>query len=204
MNCNCGLPWCLTGKESACQCRRCRFDPWSRKIPWRRKWQLTSVFMPGKSYRQRSLAGYRPWGCKRIQHNLATKQQHCFCWVRSLYAKFKTKGQNKTLGQRGEGQRGEGVNTVWMCDLPVSTPSSRPPPAKSPCAWHRQPSLSVPMAKRAGFGSISEITMLQEWTKSPLCTGQTFLEHYPGLSPSPSKENSDGLYILGKSFRDSS
>ena len=151
--------------------------------------------MPGKSHGQRSLVGYRPWGRKRIQHNLATKQQqHWICWVRALCAKFKTKGQNKTLGQRGEGQRGEGVNTVWMCDLPVSTPSSRPPPAKLPCAWHRQPSLSVPKTKRAGFGSISEITMLQEWTKSPLCTGQTFLEHHPGLSPSPSKENSDGLY----------
>ena len=29
----CGLPWWLSGKESACQCRRCRFDPWSRKTP---------------------------------------------------------------------------------------------------------------------------------------------------------------------------
>ena len=37
-----GLPRCLSGKESACQCRRCRrcvFDPWVRKIPWSRKWQ---------------------------------------------------------------------------------------------------------------------------------------------------------------------
>ena len=50
------IPSSLTGKESACQCRRCAFDPWVRKIPWRRKWQLTSVFLPGKSYGQRSLA----------------------------------------------------------------------------------------------------------------------------------------------------
>ena len=35
-----------------------------RKIPWRRKWQPTAVFLPGKSHGQRSLAGYRPWGCK--------------------------------------------------------------------------------------------------------------------------------------------
>ena len=34
-----GLPWWLSGKESTCQCRRHRFDPWSRKIPWRKKWQ---------------------------------------------------------------------------------------------------------------------------------------------------------------------
>ena len=34
-----GLPWWLSGKETACQCRRCRCNPWIRKIPWRRKWQ---------------------------------------------------------------------------------------------------------------------------------------------------------------------
>jgi len=37
------------GKESACQCRRCRFDPWVGRISWRRKWQPTAVFLPGKS-----------------------------------------------------------------------------------------------------------------------------------------------------------
>ena len=46
-----------------------------RKIPWRRKWQLTPVFLPGKSHGQESLRGYRPWCCKRIGHDLATKQQ---------------------------------------------------------------------------------------------------------------------------------
>ena len=49
------------------QCRtleRCGFNPWVRKIPWERKWQLTLVFLPGKSHRQRSLVGYSPWGCK--------------------------------------------------------------------------------------------------------------------------------------------
>ena len=34
---------------------RCRFDPWVRKILWRRKWQPMPVFMPGKSHGQRSL-----------------------------------------------------------------------------------------------------------------------------------------------------
>ena len=40
------------------QSRRPRFDPWARKIPWRRKWQTTPVFFLGKSHGQRSLAGY--------------------------------------------------------------------------------------------------------------------------------------------------
>ena len=58
------FPWWLTGKESACQCSRCRFDPRVRKIPWRRKGHLTPVFLPGKSYGQSRLAGYSPWGRK--------------------------------------------------------------------------------------------------------------------------------------------
>ena len=48
-----GLPKWLSGKESACQFRRCRFNPWVGKIPWRRKWQSTPVFLPGKSHGQR-------------------------------------------------------------------------------------------------------------------------------------------------------
>ena len=51
-------------KESTCQCRRCRFDSWVGKVPWRRKWQPTPVFLPGESLGQRSLAGYGPPGCK--------------------------------------------------------------------------------------------------------------------------------------------
>ena len=38
--------------------RRCKFDPWVRKIPWRRKWQPTPIFLPGESSGQRPLAGY--------------------------------------------------------------------------------------------------------------------------------------------------
>ena len=54
------LPWWLSGKESVCQCKRHGFDPGIGKIPWRRKWQPTLVFLPGKSHGQRSLAGYNP------------------------------------------------------------------------------------------------------------------------------------------------
>ena len=59
-----GLPrWC-SGKESTCQCRKCGFDPWARKVPWRRKWQPIPVFLLGKSHRQRSLVRYSPCGHK--------------------------------------------------------------------------------------------------------------------------------------------
>jgi len=46
------------------QCRRPGFDPWVRKILWRRKWQPTPIFLPGKSHGQRSLVGYSPWAHK--------------------------------------------------------------------------------------------------------------------------------------------
>ena len=62
-----GLPWRLSDKESACQCRRCkrrRFDPWVGKIPWSRKWQVGPVFLPGEAHGHRSLVGYSLWGYK--------------------------------------------------------------------------------------------------------------------------------------------
>ena len=63
------LSGCTSGKETACQCRRlkrCEFSPGVGKIPWSRKWQLTSVFLPGKDHRQRNQVGYSPWGHKEL------------------------------------------------------------------------------------------------------------------------------------------
>ena len=45
------------------------FDPWVGKIPWRRKWQATPVFLPGESHGQRSLVGYIPWSLKRVRRD---------------------------------------------------------------------------------------------------------------------------------------
>ena len=56
-----GFPGGSVGQESTCQWRYCA---WVGKIPWRRKWQPTPVFLPGESYGQRSLADYSPWGRK--------------------------------------------------------------------------------------------------------------------------------------------
>ena len=49
-------------KNTPANAKRCRFDPWVGKTPWRRKLQPSPVFLPGKSHGQRSLAGYCPWG----------------------------------------------------------------------------------------------------------------------------------------------
>ena len=64
---NLGIPGGLAVKNlSAMQetSRRCRFSPRVERIPWRRKWQPTPVFLPGKSHGQRTVAGYNPWGHK--------------------------------------------------------------------------------------------------------------------------------------------
>ena len=47
---------------------RHRFNPWIRKIPWRRAWQATPIFWPGESHGQKSLAGYSPWD-HRVRHD---------------------------------------------------------------------------------------------------------------------------------------
>ena len=75
-----GRPRWRSGKESACQCRRCKrcgFSPWARKIPWRWEWLPTPVFLPGDFHRQRSLVSYSPWTCKRARHDWTTKY---FCF----------------------------------------------------------------------------------------------------------------------------
>ena len=61
-----GLPWWFRQKRTCLQCRRPGFDPWVRKIPWRREWLPTPVLLHGEFHGQRSLGGYSPWGHKEL------------------------------------------------------------------------------------------------------------------------------------------
>ena len=73
----------LHGKESICQhrkCNKCRFDPWFKMIPWRKKWQPSPVFLPG----QRSLVSYSPWSRKELD---MTEHTH-YCVFYSLEQLF--------------------------------------------------------------------------------------------------------------------
>ena len=79
------IPSRISPSESAVQspgnptltgCWRRRFDPWVRKIPWRRRWQPNPVFLPEKSHGQRSLAVYSPWGRKESDMNEHTHTGH--------------------------------------------------------------------------------------------------------------------------------
>ena len=64
---NLGFPGGTSGKEPTYQCRRYKrhgFDPWVRKVPWRREWLPTPILLPGESHGQKSLVGYSPRGHK--------------------------------------------------------------------------------------------------------------------------------------------
>ena len=132
-----GLPRWLSCKESTCQSRRHQFNPWLRKIPWRRKQQLTPAFLSGESHGQRSLLGYSPQGLRRVRHDWATKQlqQHSassagmgllcilpslYIWGHGLRALFNS--VNIPLANVGSG-RLQPVGQTWLaaCFLwPVS------------------------------------------------------------------------------------
>ena len=91
------LPWWLSSKKSACQRRSHRgheFNPWVRKIPWKRKWQPYPVFLPEKSHGQRSLADYSPGvhkesditehECCRVEWGLAGLGSRLWVGLRSV------------------------------------------------------------------------------------------------------------------------
>ena len=85
------FPGGASGKEPAFQCRRCKrcsFNLWVRKIPWKRVWLPTPVFLPRKSHGQRNLEGYSAWGCKEsdMTERLST---HTFMWEEKGFFQLK-------------------------------------------------------------------------------------------------------------------
>ena len=100
-----GFPAGASGKEPACQyCRRKRhgFDPWAGKISWRRAWQPTPVFLPGKSHRDRILLGYSPKG-----HKGSDKTERLSTHVGKL------RGQWGILKRKGNWQHFKRYNFLW-------------------------------------------------------------------------------------------
>ena len=114
------------GKESAWWCRRwkwCGFNPWIGKIPWRREWLPTPVFLLGKSHGQRSLMGYSPWGCKELDmtERLSTHTHH---WSGLLWK----------VGELGMEQKAGQI----VRELPISTHCLKPnvPPSSGKMDSH--------------------------------------------------------------------
>ena len=79
-----GLPRWLSSKESTCNSGDVGSIPKSGRHPWGRKWKPTPVFLPRKSHGKRSLAGYSPWGRKKVGHSWVTEHAH---WVRAFVKK---------------------------------------------------------------------------------------------------------------------
>ena len=77
-----GFPDSSYSKESACNLGD-GFDPWVGKIPWRREWQPTPVFLPGELHEQRSLAGYSPWGRKESDTTEPLTRTLMALWVKN-------------------------------------------------------------------------------------------------------------------------
>ena len=77
--------FCLLGFPGGSDGRVClpMSSPWVRKIPWRREWQPTPVFLPEESHRQRSLVGYSPWG-RRVGHDWETNTLNTFLFWTAL------------------------------------------------------------------------------------------------------------------------
>ena len=117
-----GFPGGAVVKYSACQCRRHRrhgFDPWFRKIPWRRKWQPTPVFLPGESHGQRSLVGYSPQGCKELDMT----EQLSTCTHTLTHTCEPCEGQYWSLYEIG---RPEGFVTLQSSSPPSTEIDQRP------------------------------------------------------------------------------
>ena len=168
------LPMWHSFKESACQCRRCRFNPWIRKIPRSRKWQTTPVFLPGKSHGQKSLLGYSPWGRKRAGHNLVTKQQqsvHLFVYFSEYFLFFWSVKQRTGHRQVPKKYWGLAPTTQPVTVLPGQVTKPRPfcsdllshwdpistaGPSTSCCPELWKPSVCLPRASdRSGVSAVT-------------------------------------------------
>ena len=66
----------LLSHQGRPQCRT-RFNSWVEKIPWRREWQPTPIFLPGEFQGQRSLVGYSPWGHIELDRTERLTHTHC-------------------------------------------------------------------------------------------------------------------------------
>ena len=146
----------LMEKEPACQCRRhkrCRFDRWVRKIPWRRAWQPTPVRLPGESHGWRSLEGYSSRGCKKSDRTKVTLHAHKHMYTQERSGKGRESVTHRGLTLRPSESKKKKLGTVW----------------KPPEVW-RLPSLTDKLDK--GWktdGQGSQGNLLHHWLSAMLC-----------------------------------
>ena len=96
------FPWWLRWERICLQYRRPRFDPWNQvwslepfdtwvgKIPWKREWLTTQVFLCGEFHGQRNLVGYSPWHCKELDKTEWLTCFEMFCVIILFFVLFLT------------------------------------------------------------------------------------------------------------------
>ena len=116
-----GFPGGLDGKRIYLQCRRSRFSPWVKKIPWRREWLPTPVFLPKEFHGQRSLAGYSPQGGKESDRTEQLTHTHTLA-LENMEPKdqrdFGLKSRNGEIacpGLRRSPEEGNGYPLQYSC-----------------------------------------------------------------------------------------
>ena len=102
---------CWLSKLRIClQCRRPRFDPWLGKIPWRREWLLTPVFLLGEFHWQKGLAGYSPCGRKELD---TTEWLTLTLWKQNNYF---LSGKKKSWRKKTTGKH-DFLPCIWISQL---------------------------------------------------------------------------------------
>ena len=144
-------------------------------IPWRRKWQPTPVFLPGESHGQRSLVGYRPWGCKELdmtERLTLSKPQPRDC--------FREEGPGVCRMQWPERKqaRTQGCWGCWPARLPLSLwPEDEQ--SQIPALWCQLSwpcSQAVPEAGHVwAEGAASGSNPLPVWQSGSLASGSCWL-----------------------------
>ena len=100
-----------------------RFCPWVGKIPWRRKWLPTPVFLPREFHGQRSLASYSQWGRKESDTTEWLTREACGIlapWPGIEPSARALEGKVLTAGPPGKPHRFLTVNTTVLHDLPLA------------------------------------------------------------------------------------
>ena len=114
----------------------CGFDPWVGKLPWRRTWHPTPVFLPGESHGHSSSAGYSPWSHKesdRTEHHRNQK-------ARTL-SDFPLSSQMPEQAPRAQGPAASGLRPASLSSLCSSQLPSTPAPTSGPL----QPCVLCPL-----------------------------------------------------------
>ena len=137
----------LSGRESSCQCWRHRFNPWTGKIPWRRRWQPTPVFLPGKPHGQRGLAGCSPRGW-RSQTGPSAAQRH---------GRFYARGGVEWVRQGLFGAQTLNIHHLSLCRKKIYWPCFQAKPTADHIPEKSQSSLCFRM------GQIMQ-RQVSEWT----------------------------------------